>query len=176
MSILIHRAFEREKRDVDLDSQFEMRFCLATWKSLETPFGGEARFCRPGWHEVCSTRAKAFSPGKRDCFAIWKKAILEQAKNLPSWQNRSVPNIGPPRSKRPFPQTHHTPHPFTTPKWPALPPPSPARSPPSRRPRSRYVLLLAARLARLRRPRFVLRLPCHLSQSRAGFPSYLERI
>jgi len=35
----------------------------------------------------------------------------EQAKNLPSWQNRSVPNNGPPRSKRHSRKhtTHHTP-------------------------------------------------------------------
>ena len=28
--------------------------------------------------QVCSTRAKAFSPGKRDCFAIWKKASRQK--------------------------------------------------------------------------------------------------
>ena len=54
-------------------------------------------------------------------------------------------------------------------QWPALPPPSPARSPPSRRPRSRYV----ARRARARSP--ALLRPGKLTSANCDFPRPARR-
>ena len=118
---------------------------LATWKSLETPFGGEARFCRPGWHKSAPRAQKRFRRENVTASPYGRKRAGKKSSELAKSQRTKQ---RPAAIGASFPQTHHTPHPFTTPKWPALPPPSPARSPPSRRPRSRYVARRARALSR----------------------------
>ena len=128
MSILIHRAFEREKRDVDLDSQFEMSILPRHLEISRNAFWwrGAILFVPVGTKSAPRAQ-KRFRRENVTASPYGRKRAGKKSSELAKSQ-RTKHRSAAIEAAIPANTPHTTPL-YNT-KWPALPPPSPARSPP----------------------------------------------